>query len=352
MDLQLVNRVLEIARFYPSGDNSQPFRFRLVGSELHIDYYEPAARHTLIYDDMLILLTLGGLLHYVKTGFAQQNKAINLSLQLDGFSALESSNSIVVVTLAQSGDIPTERHDLRGRVTDRRPYQPFHTIDINTDTVNSQSKHLRCDAWINAPEQLLHFFAMCDSLVWESKNLALDIIKSVSFANESPKRGLPWRNLGVSYGETIPIRLVQKYPSLYSLFAPLVKVGMNQSQRKLWGSSSSFLLFSFDKDLSNHSIVDAYQDMMKFLTELNQQGYHYQPSTMSTEVLNIPLKSPNLTDSAGLNVEPFLNDISSLRQELRLEGRLVGWIVRIGKPVADFPREARTNRLDVSEILK
>ena len=352
-----VRKALEYARFYPSGDNQQFFDFTLKNDTLFIDYNAEKAEHALAYDDFTFVITLGALLQYLDVAFADQGIGIDIELDVDEFDTSKSKPGICAIKKRKGdanpvGDVLAE--DLAKRVTDRRPYTAGEITDID---VTELERHLHlgyCKLVQNAQEEVYDFFALCDSLVWTSKNLGLDIMSAVKFDEDKPETGLPWRNLGLSQAETKPIKWIQSTPWLYDFFKLCgARIAMQKSQKALWQSNGAFLVFVYNQKLSRTEKCLANKQMMEVILMLSKQGYSFQPSTLSTDVLNYPLK-PELnleTSKSSLDLESLTSMIEQTRDDLSLGQEEVEWIIRIGKPDSPLADEARTHRRSVDDLL-
>lgn len=352
MDQVLATKVIDTARFYMSGDNCQPFRYRfnLATQTFHIDYLAAQAKHTFVYDDYTILLTLGSLLEYLKVSLQEINYSCELSFDFECFSAYQDKSSICSAIVTEQTKQTKQTKDtslfsaLKQRVTDRRPYRGPETIDIAIASLDQQLTYSTCKLFTNAAKNTLHFFAGCDSAIWFSKTLGKDIMDAVAFDPKSPT-GLPWRNLGVKKSDAWLIKAIQRYHWLFNVLKHCgARMLMLRTQKKLWLSSKSFLVFTYHPNLSREHKTIACQQMMHTLLSLSKNGYVFQPSTMSAEILNSPLKSTNIISSAHMQPNKLEQEIRTQRAYLDIAEGEVQWVLRIGKVVTPLDNEALTNR--------
>lgn len=357
MDKILATKVIEAARFYMSGDNCQPFRYRfnIATQTFHIDYLADKAKHALVYDDSTITISLGILLEYLKISLQHHSFNTNLSFNFTNFSVFKDQRSVCTVKLTNDKN-PKEHSDLFSslsqRITNRGLYQAgcFEDIDINQINQNltySQCKHLQ-----DASKKTIDFFASCDCAVWLSKRLGLDIMNSVSFIT-NPVTGLPWRNLGLSAPEVLPIKLIQLHHSFYDMFKAIgASFMMKMGQLKLWNSAKSALIFVYKENLNAEQKTIASMEMAKCMLLLTQKGYAFQPSTLSAEMLNVAVKSDNnLINSTHMKQTSLVAESKTQRDTLGIGQAEVQWILRVGKPINIMSDTAKTNRLPISTIL-
>ncbi len=177
-------------------------------------------------------------------------------------------------------------------------------------------------------------------------------MNSVSFDPLSGT-GLPWRNLGLRRAEVLPIKLIQFHHRFYDLLKIIgARFMMKMGQKKLWKSSKSALIFTLNPNLDLEEKIKAGADMFNIMLKLTSLGYAFQPSTLSTEILNSNVKvKSNVLTSTGIKAPSITSNITKYRNYLNAGSREIQWILRIGKPITPLPKEARTNRLDTSVVL-
>lgn len=356
MDRILATKVIEAARFYMSGDNCQPFRYRfnLNTQTFHIDYLAEQAKHTFVYDDYTILLTLGSLLEYLDVTLQAHAHSCELHFNFDNFSAYQDQANICSMIVAEHVTQSSEAslfNVLSQRVTDRRPYLGPESINISEESLNDNLTNSSCKLFTHAAPETLRFFAECDSAIWLSKPLGTDIMDAVAFEEKSP-RGLPWRNLGVKKADSLLIKAIQRH---HWLFTAVKYCGarwlMLQTQKKLWLSSKSFLIFTFKANLSTEQKTIASKEMMHTLLSLSQKGYVFQPSTMSAEILNTPLKTPNIITAAQMQPSKLEQQIQKQRSYLGVTNQEIQWVLRVGKVEKPLDKGALTNRHSTDTLL-
>ncbi len=362
MDKVLATKVIDTARFYMSGDNCQPFRYRfnIATQTFHIDYLADKAKHTFVYDDYTILLTLGSLLEYLETTLKEYSHSCELTFDFGKFSAYEDKPSICSVAVHAQSTQTAQTKDtslfsvLKQRFTDRRPYNGPETIDISVEHLDQQLTHSTCKLFTNAATDTLRFFAGCDSSIWLSKSLGKDIMDAVAFDPKSPT-GLPWRNLGVKKSDALLIKAIQRHHWLFNVLKHCgARMLMLHTQKKLWLSSKSFLVFSYAPGLSKEHKTIACKQMMYTLLSLSKSGYVFQPSTMSAEILNTPFKPINIVSSANMQPSKLEQQVQKQREYLGLDiaEEEVQWVLRIGKVDSPLDNTALTNRHLTETLLK
>jgi hypothetical protein len=357
MDKVLATKVIDTARFYMSGDNCQPFRYRfnIATQTFHIDYLADKAKHALVYDDSTIIISLGMLITYLNISLQHHNFNTILSFNFTDFAVFKDQRSLCNVKLGIGKDSKDYRNlysTLLKRITNRGIYHPGSFDDVDITPINQKLTYSKCSLLHEIPNKTVSFFVDCDCAVWLSKRLGLDIMNSVSFMKD-PVVGLPWRNLGLKAPEVLPVKLIQLHHSFYDVFkavgaAFMMKVG----QRKLWNSAKSALIFTYSENLSTEQKTIASIEMAECMLQLTQIGYSFQPSTLSAEMLNVSVKpDKNLINSTTMKQTSLIAESAIQRKKLGIGRSEVQWILRVGKPIITMTEKLKTNRLPVSTIL-
>ncbi|MFT5923950.1 MAG: hypothetical protein ACI9LE_000942 [Paraglaciecola sp.] len=352
----IVLAAIDSARFYPSGDNCQCFRFHFSEPQqrLSIIYKAELAKHTLVYDDFVLTLTLGGLLEYLRIAFLHHGFAINYQTHPEDFSPYQD-HAVATLTFSKGAATANEIKlaTLKNRVTDRRAFLPPANLRKDLATCLFDSP-LDVSAHTEAVDDTLQFFSICDSLVWQSRPLGMDIFNSVNFT-QAPLTGLPPTNLGISKLQVLPIKLIQKQAAFYDIFKLCgAQNTQTKTQLTLWQSSRAFLCASHPKNASWAQKIIFSQQLMSLTLRLSELGYAFQPSTLSTEILNLPIKPlRNLQTTAALKLHQVEDKLSHVRTCLGLNAtQQVLWIIRCGKVQSPLPQKARTHRLAASTLLQ
>ena len=127
---------------------------------------------------------------------------------------------------------------------------------------------------------------------------------------------------------------------------------MKFGQKKLWKSSESALIFSLNPQLSLEEKIKSSAGMFTIMLKLTSLGYVFQPSTLSTELLNSSVKlKTNILSATDMKAPSITSKIEKYRQVLNVGNREIQWILRVGKPFTPLSKGSRTNRLAISIIL-
>ncbi|WP_100656462.1 hypothetical protein [Alteromonas flava] len=359
MDSLDFDQFLNVTRKYYSGDNCQPLQFSLEGEQIVVHYRADIAKHTLVYDYQTLIITLGGALEYARNALAAQgfnNVSVNLDNKLLAtIDVTKDAPSLCSLSIGQATfalpSVPLAV--LANRHTDRRPYVALTHFDHEAQ-IQSPLTYVNSRVKTSLEPALLEFFAWSDSQVWRSRQLGLDILNAVDFSSDEPECGLPKKNLGVGAAELLPIKLIQRFPGLFNVFAAIgAQKGMQKSQLALWKSAQSCLIFTVPKNASVADKLFASVEMMHTILQLSAQGYSMQPSTLSTEILNLPVKQDqaNLSAAAGIDFAADMERINSVRQALDIGADTqILWLLRLGKTDTAFPDDAKTGRRNITSL--
>lgn len=362
MNIETLKKIVKQGSQYASGGNSQPFRFSFSNArskssdwQFSIDYIAAEGRHTLVYEPHLILIALGFAAEYIRHAFHFEGINIQISFDVNDFDIDQDKQGICKITPSDEKRLGLDTYSaevLYERVTNRNLYAPLSDADENTIKSILSGSNGRLYSKISA--DVSSFLSKCDALLWHSKKMALDMLSEASFKAPHYK-GMPWRNLGTSLLETIPVYLIQQNPAFFNFFKKGGAESMMISkQNKLWKSSKGFVLFTLDNRDDLREMTLESMKMANLILALTKQGFHTQPSTLSTEVLNYPISpgKPNLQNTnAMIDMDKISASALSVRETLELDDKYVNWVLRIGRPIKPFPNKARTERLPVSELL-
>ena len=353
---ETVKKACEQARNYASGDNKQPFRFRFNQQEarLSVDYLGSKAKHTLAYDDYTYVITLAYVCQYWRHALSSLAPVASVELgQVPSNFSVDVDNVLHLKLVDAEGERSPLSEALTQRLTYRKPFKTMTSApSILTDLSFSSQLDLRVIT--ERDPKLIKFVSRCDSLVWADKQLGLDIMGSVDFDHSPPKEGLPPENLGVPMRDTKPIRWIQNHTWLHGLFSSLQfgKV-MEKTQAKLWDAGGGALLFTVTKDADFQAQFEACCEMVDVILLLAGQGYQTQPSTLTSEVLNIAVKpGKNLASQINLDMATWRSQIEEMRDHLQLGNQKVMWLMRFGQAAEAVPQGMRTHRRDVNDILR
>ncbi len=116
-----VARILDLARWAPSGDNTQPWRFEVV-SDAHIVIHAHDTRNWCVYDldGRPSQIAVGALLETLAIAASAEGRRAEFTRRADA----PEENPIIDVKLVEAPDIPPDPllPFIRARVTQRRPF--------------------------------------------------------------------------------------------------------------------------------------------------------------------------------------------------------------------------------------
>lgn len=128
-----LERILELARWAPSGDNTQPWRFEILNEDKLV-IHGSDTREWCVYDleGRASQLAIGALLENISIAATGEGKAVEFSIRED---APETAPTIDVTLSDAASDVGTAPHPLlpfiKRRVTQRRPFSsaPLSALD-------------------------------------------------------------------------------------------------------------------------------------------------------------------------------------------------------------------------------
>ena len=117
----VIARILDLARWAPSGDNTQPWRFEII-DEKHFLIHAQDTREWCVYDldGRASQIAVGALLETIAIAASGENMQAAFSLQQNGFT---ETSPVIEVSLTEAPDsrLNSLLPYIRARVTQRRP---------------------------------------------------------------------------------------------------------------------------------------------------------------------------------------------------------------------------------------
>lgn len=270
----------EVAR-YPSGDNAQPFDFKITSDNtLSVIVCSERSHHTLNFNDWATYISLGALIEQMSIVASQ----FGFSVEYDLKTALASGNWNFTFSYCVDLESDPLISMLSKRESDRRS---FHGGDLKpsfqqslTEKFNFPNSQIHLQ---KIAEGMLPYLSQAETLVLNWKRAFMDILKWISF-DSIPRqlRGLPWRNLGISVIEAKIIQAIARVPWLFHVFYHLRwHKGAELSSKQKFRSSAGILLIS-TKSMDARNLIDCGRSLLRVWTYLCGSGYGVQLHTSST----------------------------------------------------------------------
>ena len=336
----------------PSFENCQPWSFLWDGARLAIEHDSARSKQATFHMDHLVLLNLGMLLEVIDVAASRHDLAVG-GVQI-GEPA--KPGAVAVLTFSPSARPPDPLFAaLRDRHTDRRRYAGGTTSHPAFQAARSQAQRFTAASLhlvSTVPEPLVQVHADGNRMFVEWKEMATDLARWFRYTDEDARRtndGLTWRSLNWTRRKALVRRLYAKYPLVQRMRDALRPPRMGPiSGTTAFRDCAALGLVTVDRP-DPASFVEAGRLAVRTWLVLNANGMAMQPLTNS--VANV--HAPALASIPPRWRTAFEGAAAVFRQAFDVDDatRLPVFFFRAGIPAAPMPREARTLRRSVDDVL-
>ncbi len=359
MEIELL---LEKCLNYVSGDNAQPFRFKITSTnEFEIYHDTNVAKHRLNSTHMASFIGLGTLLELVSLQALNSGYEIKIESFLQQSVPVDGVIKWAKIELVKSEElISTEEKKLLGAISQRCVNRcQYSQEELSKECVQwlvleaSKNSNLIFNFEHKLSPEFENIVLEIEEEAWRDLETANDVLKWIRFGKRSAeltRDGLVWESLGLSIFQKPFLRLLCKYPALYKILAKAGATKENRnSLKKLIQHSGGFGWFSLAKH-SPELAVEAGRTIFRLWLHLTDQGYSYQPMTL----VALPAFSHNFKKLPS-NWPPKLSSlytkaIEIFRRDTKIDPRFTSiWGFRTGKAEA-LPENARSLRKYIDSV--
>lgn len=351
-----IESLLEKCTNYVSGDNAQPFRFKIISAnEFEIYHDTIVAKHRLNSTHMASFIGLGTLLELISLQALNSGYKIKIESFLQHSIPMDGVIKWTKIELLKTEQlISVDEKKLLGAISQRC---------VNRCQYSQEELSEVCVQWLVAeasknPNLVFNFehklspefentVLEIEEEAWRDLETANDVLKWIRFGKRSAeltRDGLVWESLGLSFFQKPFLRLLCKYPAIYKILAKAGATKENRnSLKKLIHHSGGFGWFSL-ADHKPEIAVEAGRTIFRLWLYLTDQGYSYQPMTLAV----LPAFSHNFKKLPN-NWPPkllalYTKAIELFRRDTNMDSRFTPiWGFRTGKAVA-LPENARSLR--------
>ncbi len=358
-----INQFLDLCLTYPSGDNCQPFKFKIV-SENSFEVYHDAqvAKHRLNCNHIASILSLGTLLELISIvakgkGLKPEAKVHEENFEVEKL-CLWAEVSLDEVKEQFDQDDQILINEVSKRCVDRRLYENKPLLANHIQWIQneaSKNKLVNFSFHSNLNPRLLKLIVKLEEKIWMDERVSTDILRWIRFdQNEIIKLrdGLSWDSLCLAFYQKPILKLFCNSIKFYSFMTKLGGTKVNShllhQQLKKSGGIGVFAVHS----KSNLDLVNMARTYFRIWLYLNSRGYAFQPLTNSTLPLYMmqTQKLPADWPQANLNI------YKDLMIEFRIqcgfgENEVPVWGFRSGSTTKPLPAKARSLRKNLDELL-
>jgi hypothetical protein len=352
MEEKSIRKILEFALNYPSGDNMQPFDYKIKSSQLIVNYCQERGAHEMVINKMPILISYAAFLEYLSISASNRGYKIQIK---NYFS--ESFSSHIDQKLAEVSFTPTETpqssytiEQLRNRITDRRQFSAISDEKVLNEILDKVELTDNVKVLDSSFKNSLEFFTSVDPLLWSWKKALLNFLKYVNFGKQNNKVGLPVKNLQLGSIDEVVIFLVKKVNFFFNIFKLLGAAFTLKMKITHLFKGSKFILFLDDSNDIEQQIK-VLRKVTRFWILANSHGIGFQPLTLSSFILNNDPKDISLLKTKiGQKVLPIIKQGKKLKTEHQITSKII-WAARIGSIKEEFNSNHLTKRMDLNEVL-
>lgn len=356
MDLpDRVRQILSLAVFSPTGDNCQPWKFRIHGNVVEVFHDLNRAKHALNTPPLASVIALGVLIEIVALLAANRGLEVRPEIAFgsadllvpetwphsDPWCRLEFTESNSKPPLGESWEDSEVLH----RCTDRRKFHgvEFSEIaEIIRQVEESEGVKLRWHALGNA--QVRSVVARAEAAFMRSYDYVRDTSNWVRLDRKSleeSRDGFSVKNLGQSQLEAWMFVQAGKWPFVLKYFGGLFRLIYELKLRRLL-KGSGLVSFAVSRMTFSELILIGRAALRTWL-KLERAGYGVQPLTVCS--LNSWTVSQQLTPSTSKS--KFASELLAARSILQIPhdaGWQLVWGLRVGKVKSPLPSGWRTLR--------
>ncbi len=347
---------------YPSGDNCQPFRFRVFGdNRFEIFHDDRIGKHRLNLSNRASILSLGALLETVSLTALNDGFAAKFESHVAHVSQEQHLQKWVTVTL--------EKAPMPINESDKELYKaiPIRAVKRGRYAVEAPSTEILQWLKLEAANNSNIAFSFQSSLssdlndtllsieeeMWKDLRLAKDVFKWIRFtkqAAEKTRDGMTWRSLGLPFFQKPFMKLFSHFPNLYKLVADRGSTAGQKNMLKDHIKHSSGFGWLALKSADKNQLVSAGRTYFRLWLYLAARGYAFQPMSLATfpafeaHFHGLPQDWPKILH----DYYPRLREL--IRRDSNMEAQWVPiWGFRTGR-ATPLPREARCLRKSFQEV--
>lgn len=339
--------IIEQSRYYPSGDNAQPFEFKISDNQLEIKHVEERAVHAFNPNNISSKLTLGLLLESIAIAANQYQLSFKCEISSN---QVDANLTFFKNELLKQDPLCIYQ---KSRITDRRPYnmeidlEPIKNLISADDKIQPKNVYLQKN---NLEKELVNFFVKADNIMCTWKKAFFNIAKYIRFdKSDILKIGLSPENLGLNKADVLAIKLLTHFPFLFDIFNKLGFLTLSGKKHtlRLLHCSPAFLLVS----MNENDLTQAGRQIMRIWILLCANGYSLQP--LSASVLAPYTYYSGNADSFPFKFKSFYevnkNYLKSIFGVDNSQQPI--FLFRIGKVQTSFPENMKISRLDVDKLV-
>ena len=350
---------------YPSGDNCQPFRFKILSDhDFEIIYIHTLNKHHLNTGNLASYLSLGTLIEAISISSRASGYESHATLTPPALTDESPTQQTWAVMKLVKSAVPADSDtqflfdNLARRETNRFSYGRTPVAKEMTAWIKNEAlKHpgISFSFHDSMNAELKNLIGDFEQAIWKDSRSVKDIFRWIRFeanAVRDTKDGMPFAGLGVAPFQKPFLKLFSAFPNLFLAFTHFGITRENKKLMQTWLQNSAGFGFVAVPGKEFAQVVGAGRLIFRIWVYLNAHGYGFQPLTLATlipfankfELLSKDF--PELIQRLSPAMQTAIRKDSSF-----IENHLPIWGFRTG-PVKALTTTQRTLRRNISDLVE
>lgn len=344
----MIKEIVAASLHYPSGDNSQPFRFRSPApDQLVITQDETRADHPLNHKSSVSWIQLGILTEIIRLESKKRGFKISVTYPDSLERPLNAELRFSPDSSPMTDDEEIISRSFLRRETNRGLFGTERLSPAQEATLGSLCEPEIRVVFSPVTPEITSFLLKIENEVWRYPYWVAATLKwlRLSLSRTPPPDGLPWRNLNAAWFDAAGAPLLAASSLVWDIMSPRLR-SLNRASLTAQLKGSAQLGFFIIPQLTTENLVRLGTSGIRIWTYLNSIGYGYQPvsfgflpnyiSKNAPGGWRLPVKLTNLY-AEGVQLTPEVHSSQVI------------WGFRTG-PAQPLPAHWRTGRLSIDQV--
>lgn len=325
------SRILELCgwlRYYPSGDNCQPFLFSIVNDTLHISSDATRMIGLLNQTGNASRISLGSVIFLAKI--------VGPTIGIKVHQVISDPQKITATIVFQSCD--TEPNSLIAEIKYRRTHRKVFSPNLNPQDIDLLAQNM------SSQSILLKSFTPTEQTITTLMKSESSLLRSFEFLEElffwlrDQSRyvddGMLWEDVGLSQVQYSLLNyLIHHQKTIFRTFVNMGGVSFLSKRvihKEIKSSQRFVAALVHEKNLRDPNLyIEVGETMMRLWLNLSQKGFGAQPLSFSS-ILPIEIEVGQF-QSQSINHQATINFSKELAQQLNLNNdQRMAWLFRVG----------------------
>lgn len=350
------NKIFQLASLAPSGDNLQPWMFKVEGdNKFSIFFDHQLAEHAFNPENTTSSVNLGMLLFLVEEEAARQGFKLSYTSDEKGLS--DSNVAVITCSFEKMDNVKPffSKETIQKRRVGRGNYLkqalPMKEMQSLLDSFNSKNENASFYLNDKFSKDTVNAMKKMERNFWNKKEYLKDIFKWVYFSKKehlATRRGFHWTELGIKVIDIPYVFTVKKFTAfgvtLFNIIAHIIV--LSKLTKSL--DNSGFVMVSLKKRPSLSEWLAIGKDVMHLWCKVADLGLVSQPLSAQSFFISF--------NKWGIYKNEWPNElVSPMEKNLNKDFKTAGndypfWLFRFGH--ADARDTAKSLRIEVENLVK